>query len=99
MEKIKSVRVKYKELFAEDIEEKVISLYNSIEETKEDIYKLRVKIRELDSILKGKQRMFNDIKDIIDIEYEKEEFEEIKNNSNILIVNPTDASNRNYGKQ
>lgn len=84
---IKSVKFKYPSLMNSNSEELVKELYNDILKTRAELNTARETVRELESKLEINQKAFNDLDNILDIEFETKEIKDSTTKSNIMIKN------------
>ena len=95
--KIKKVHFKHPYLFGPDAEQHVINMYKDILETDDQLTLARQLVRDLEKELKEKKDKFNEMETMFTIEYEQKEVEHVDVvKSNMAVINPSDASNRNY---
>lgn len=96
--KIKKVHFKFPTLMRTDAEEQVKELYYTIHQTEDELDSARNSVRELERIFKGLKENFNVLNNsIFSIEFESKEVEHVdRTTTNMAVINPTDASNRNY---
>lgn len=95
--KIKKVHFKFPYLFGEQAEEKVKQLYSDLIETEKQLDDARQLVRTLESELKEKQNAFIELQSVMTLEFESKEVEHVdRTTTNMAVINPTDASNRNY---
>lgn len=95
--KIKKVLFKHPYLFGQDAEQHVINMYKDILETDDQLTLARQLVRDLEKGLKEKKDKFTEIEAMCTMEFEQKEVEHadvVK--SNMAVINPSDASNRNY---
>jgi len=84
---IKSVKFKYPSLMNNNSEDLVKELYNDILKTRAELNAARETVRELESKLEIKQKTFNNLENILDIEFETKEIKDNTTKSNIMIKN------------
>ena len=84
---IKSVKFKYPSLMNSNSEDLVKELYNDILKTRAELNTARETVRELESKLETRQKTFNDLENILDIEFETKEIKDNTTKSNIMIKN------------
>lgn len=99
--KIKKVNFKFPTLMSTDAEEQVKELYRTIQQIEDKLDAERTSVRELEGTLKRLKEDFNVMNNsIFSIEFEEKEIEHVdKIVTNMAVINPTDASNRNYTGQ
>lgn len=98
--RIKKVHFKYPYLFNERAEQHVINMYNGILETDNMLTSARQLVRDLEKKLKDKRDEFTGMQAMFDIEFEQKEVEHVDvTRSNMAVINPSDASNKNYTGQ
>ena len=68
-------------------EDLVKELYNDILKTRAELNAARETVRELESKLEIKQKTFNNLENILDIEFETKEIKDNTTKSNIMIKN------------
>ena len=85
--KIKSVSVKYPDLFKEDIEDEIKSKYYYILSVEEDLNTARDRVRYLEDTLSRLKNEFSQISHLIDIEFETKTKEINLSKSSIMIKN------------
>lgn len=84
---IKSIKFKYPSLMNSNSEDLVKELYNDILKTRSELNTARETVRELESKLEISQKAFNDLENILDIEFETKEIKDNTTKSNIMIKN------------
>lgn len=84
---IKSVKFKYPSLMNNSSEDLVKELYNDILKTRAELNTARETVRKLESKLETRQKAFNDLGSILDIEFETKEIKDNTTKSNIMIKN------------
>lgn len=84
---IKSVKFKYPILMNSSAEDSVKDLYNNILKLKSDLNRARETVRDLEHKLEEAKKAFNDLENIIDIEFETKEIKDNTTKSNIMIKN------------
>lgn len=98
--RIKKVNFLYPELVNDHAEQYVTSMYEDILKTEDELYQARVLVRHLEDLLKEKKKALSNISSIFTLEFEQKEIEQVdKVDTNMAIINPTDASNKNYTGQ
>lgn len=85
LDKIEKITFKYPELFNTEAESLIRDLYKEILDTKEKIYSRRSEILDLEKKLEILNNKFSDIKQFLNIEYEKEYSETISNSTSLVI--------------
>lgn len=95
--RIKKVHFKYPHLFKPEAEQDIINIYKDILETDDQLTSARQLVRDLEKELKEKKDKFTEIEAMCTMEFEQKEVEHVDVvKSNMAVINPTDASNRNY---
>lgn len=95
--RIKKVHFKYPHLFKPEAEQDIINMYKDILETDDQLTSARQLVRDLEKELKEKKDKFTEIEAMCTMEFEQKEVEHVDVvKSNMAVINPTDASNRNY---
>lgn len=95
--RIKKVHFKYPYLFKPEAEQDIINMYKDILETDDQLTSARQLVRDLEKELKQKKDKFTEIEAMCTMEFEQKEVEHVDVvKSNMAVINPTDASNRNY---
>lgn len=89
LDKIEKITFKYPELFNTEAESLIRDLHKEILDTKEKIYSRRSEILDLEKELEILNNKFSDIKQFLNIEYEKE-YSEIISNSTSLVIKGCD---------
>lgn len=84
---IKSIKFKYPSLMNSNSEDLVKELYNDILKTRSELNTARETVRELESKLETRQKAFNNLENILDIEFETKEIKDNTTKSNIMIKN------------
>ena len=84
---IKSIKFKYPSLMNSNSEDLVKELYNDILKTRAELNTARETVRGLESKLEISQKAFNDLENILDIEFETKEIKDNTTKSNIMIKN------------
>lgn len=84
---IKSVKFKYPSLMNNNSEDLVKELYNDILKTRTELNTAREIVRSLESKLEARQKAFNDLENILEIEFETKEIKDNNTKSNIMIKN------------
>ena len=92
---IESVKYKYPELTKKGAEDEVKAAFYNMKEAKNKLAKIRMEIINLEKEVRDKESHFRNISEFFDITFGKQEIEEIKNNIEMGIINPTDYRNVN----
>ena len=95
--KIKDVKFLYPNLMSDTAKEDIIDDYNYILELEDNLDKEREYVRSLEGYLKEAREKFNAKSNLFTLEFEEMEVEHVDRTEVTLgVVNPTDASNKNY---
>lgn len=95
--KIKDVKFLYPNLMSDKAKEDIIDDYNYILELEDNLDKAREHVRSLEGCLKEAREKFNAKSNLFTLEFEEMEVEHVDRTEVTLgVVNPTDASNKNY---
>jgi len=95
--KVEEVLFKYSFLFNDKAEDTIKVLYDDLMETEHQLDVERQKVRDLEKEVKEKKILFNELQDLITLKFATKEVETVdRERVNMTVVNPTDASNRNY---
>lgn len=95
--KVEGVLFKYSFLFNDKAEDTIKVLYDDLMETEHQLDVERQKVRDLEKEVKEKKVLFNELQDLITLKFATKEVETVdRERVNMTVVNPTDASNRNY---
>lgn len=90
---ISNITLKYPSLMAEDAKQKIKDMYYDLLSRKEHLTDLRTEVMRLEQELKKEQETFNELSVFFDITFAQKEVEEIKEEHNLLVINPTDYRN------
>lgn len=82
-ESLKDVTFKVPELFTDKSKEEVMALFSEIKELKSNIYDLRTKANLLEETLKEKEKKWELLLPLIDLEFNTVEKEEVKGEINV----------------
>lgn len=93
--RIKSVTAKYPDMMAEGAAEQFKMQYYDLVERKNKLAERRMEVIKEEQELKEKEAYFQIISELFDVEFEKENIEEIREECNLGIINPTDYRNTN----
>ncbi len=93
--RIKSVTAKYPDMMAEGAAEQFKAQYYDLVERKNKLAERRMEVIKEEQELKEKEAYFQIISELFDVEFEKESIEEIREECNLGIINPTDYRNTN----
>lgn len=91
--KIKEITLKYPSLMAEDAKQKIEEMHTNLLSCREHLTNLRTDVIKLEQELKKAEERFNQLSILFDISFEQKEIKEIKEEHNILVINPTDYRN------
>lgn len=94
-QKISYIKVKNEDYLAENFEQKIRNLYESIDVKSEELYNAREIVRKLEKELKDLNDLKHTLSPLFDIYFEKQEIKDIVDNSvQINIINESDARNK-----
>lgn len=93
--RIKSVTAKYPDMMAEDAVEQFKVQYYDLVERKNKLAEKCMEVMKEEQELKEKEVHFQIISELFDVEFEKEDIKEIREECNLGIINPTDYRNTN----
>lgn len=71
--KIKKVHFKHPELVSENAENLVKEEYYALQEAKQELYKARERVRELEGVYEGKKKTFDDWSNLFTLEFDTHE--------------------------
>lgn len=95
--RVKDVKFEYPDLMNDNARDLIIKEYHDILDTELSLDVARNSVRYLERRLKEQKEKFESIKKLFTLEFEEKEIEQVERTTvNMSVVNPTDASNRNY---
>lgn len=96
--RIKEVVFKYPHLMSSTAANDIKEEYYDILELEEELDKYRHHVRSLESIVLEKKKEFTSKSELFSLVFETKEEEQVDRVTvNGAVINPTDASNKNYG--
>ena len=93
-EKIKEVQFKYPALMSEDATQRVREMFDSIVNERKALADMRMEVMRREQELKEREKEFQSLSSIFTLVFEKREIQEIRNECNLSIVNPSDYRNK-----
>ena len=94
--KLLEVKLKYPELMSDKATERIKEIYFTLLEAEKELYQTRNKVYKLEAKVKELKDNLKDIEPITSLIFETKEIKQIKKECNILIDNPTDAARSYY---
>jgi len=82
--KIKKIHLDFPELMSKGAEESILTLYNRIQELKDEAAELRIKASEVDKQREALEAQWDKLAPLVEIEYEEREVKDISKDSGIL---------------
>lgn len=90
---IESAKPKFPELMTEKAEEAFIKAHYDLLEKKSRLASLRMEAMKLEQELQGEEKEYRKMAELFDITYSKKEFEEVRGQIYMGIINPDDYRN------
>lgn len=94
--KLQDITFKYPSIMADDAKEKILEKYNEILTLKDQLADDRMRILEMEKVLKEKEKEFRELSTLCSFEFATKQVNQIRNEVSILIVNPNDAARPTY---
>lgn len=96
--RIKKIEFKYPEILSPDAEKLLKDKYYELQQLQQKLSDTRMLVVSLEESVAEKKKFFNDLSELVNIEFETVHKEHIFQKCNFGVINPTDASNKSYGK-
>ena len=96
--KIRDIEFLYPTLMSNEAKTYIIQMYQELLDIEDKLNEARELVRTLENKLRIKKDNFNSLDSICKIKFDSKESNIVdKVTVNLAVVNPTDASNKNYG--